>query len=452
MVENSIQIEQPLNTNNQTETPYYWHYEIEDGGDDTYIAKIRIGNDQHVRLTFSNTHQDKSEIRAHLLTEDVKYGKPTLIDQFNINLTSQKKDPLTKSLKAASLVFEQIDSSILNGLAAEITNSVVTRFKYGNPSVTLSSTDEIAVPEWLVKPLIWKDKINTFFGREGSLKGYLITLLATIMQTGWDDNPYGFKVSQQKVLIVDWEDDENEARTRLQEIARGMELNAEIEYLHCDRPLEAELQRILKAIRDKGITVVVIDSLSMGLPGDPNAGEVAKKGFAALRKLRCTVIVIAHTAKGSNGDEKTVLGSVLNMAFTRNAWYVEKDSDSNNDNVAIVTISHSKANRGGIRHPFRFKFTFNLHEMRPDGNEIWNLSVTPMDVENNKLQREKILNVLKQGPNTNKGIAQSLVGAGYQVSPETVKARLNEFKAENKVIQVGLEGRCTVWALNDKTK
>ncbi|MFA5399310.1 MAG: AAA family ATPase [Dehalococcoidia bacterium] len=436
----------PSENQSNTEKPYYWNYEIQDGGDDTYIAKIRVGDDHYVRFTFSNLHQDRADTRAHMLAENVKYEIPAIIAQSNINLTNQRKEPITNSLKNASFVFGQIEKSTLEGLAEEITSQVVNRFRYGDPSITLRSTDEIKVPEWLVKPLIWKNKINTFYGREASLKGYLVTLLALIIGTGWDDNPFGFKVSQQKVLYVDWEDDEVEASTRQQEIARGMGLQSEIEYLHCTRSLEVELPRILKTIREKGITVVVIDSLSMGNPGDPNGGEIAQRGFAALRKLGCTAIVIAHTSKTNNNEEKTVLGSVLNMAFTRNAWYVDKQQESNS-NTAEVTISHSKANRGGIRLPFRFKFAFTIQEIRADGNEIWNLNVTPMDVANSKLARDKILDTLKQCDDTNVGISQKLVGAGYQISPETVKARLHEMKLVGDVVPVGQSGKKTVWAL-----
>jgi len=90
----------------------------------------------------------------------------------------------------------------------------------------------------------------------------------------------------------------------------------------------------MEVIDKASADVLIIDSLGLACGGDINSAESALAFYAALRQLKMTSIILAHTAK--NSEKKTVFGSAFFENLARNIWEVTKVAEAEASNIKVM--------------------------------------------------------------------------------------------------------------------
>jgi len=216
------------------------------------------------------------------------------------------------------------------------------RMRRGEPVVVLQPGDEIKPPEYLLEPLILKNNPVIIFGDPGSAKSTMALILSQIMAHP-DDN-FGLDITPPshdvKCLYLDYETDEDTLKWLLTKLQRGMGLpRAALPYRRCAMPLAQDLDQIHRHIHDTGAEVIIIDSLGLACAGDLKDPQVALAFFSALRQIRITSLILAHTAKNPETKKKTIFGSVFFEAQARSIWEVWKRQDVGEDEMDIALFN-----------------------------------------------------------------------------------------------------------------
>lgn len=232
-------------------------------------------------------------------------------------------------------------------------------FREGEPIIEIRSVKHPIPPPFLVKPLLYENQPNVIFGDPGTGKGYLALLVACCAQIPWKDNPFGFEVKNepQKALVLDWETEEADHIYRLSLLTNGLGLEEQvILYRHCARSFMEEIEEIHQKIADAGITLLIVDSLGPACGDDLNPSAPPIAFFNALRRLRVTSFIIAHTSKGEGG-KKTIYGSTFFTALARSVWEIRTAQEPGSSEMQIA-LFHRKSNPGKIQKPLGFHFSF----------------------------------------------------------------------------------------------
>jgi len=240
----------------------------------------------------------------------------------------------------------------------------------GEPVEEVWSNAEWQPPEYLVEPILLKDDPNILFGEAESGKSTMALVFAICMLLPWTDNPLDLAVPTDvtKLLYLDYESSKSRLGYRLKGLEQGMNLaSVMVEYRHCDHPLSQEVEQLRKVIAEKHIGCVVVDSLAQAAGGDINRPEAALPFFEALRQLRVSSIILAHTAKDHDVKKRTIFGSVFFHNYARQVWFLDTKRDALNGDLD-VTMRQVKGNDTG-RHPdvgFRISFEHGITVTRTE--------------------------------------------------------------------------------------
>jgi len=274
----------------------------------------------------------------------------------------------------------------------------------GEPVVELfiDSEEEGKPPEFLIYPLIPRYKPTIFFGDGSSYKSSLSRLFAVMLTLPLTDNDLHLKVSptSERVLLLDWEADEDEAKSQLQSILKGLNLGIGlgVNYRNCHLPLAQDLESIAARIDEAKASVLVIDSLGPAAGGELNSSLSSVAFYNALRSLRdsqgkpLTSIIVAHNAKNPMEKRKTTYGSTFFTNLARYIWEVTKVQDTGSDD-ADICLYHRKTNISKLFKPLSFHIHHNGQSMsftRQDPSAIGEFA-QGLSMSN------RILGVLKQG-------------------------------------------------------
>jgi hypothetical protein len=93
-------------------------------------------------------------------------------------------------------------------------------------------------------------------------------------------------------------------------------------YARCERPLVYEVDRLRRIVRDNGIEFSVFDSVAFACDGPPEAAEVARRYFRAVRQIGGGSLHIAHVSKAEGADNKP-FGSTFWHNGARSTWFDE---------------------------------------------------------------------------------------------------------------------------------
>ena len=257
-------------------------------------------------------------------------------------------------------------------------------------------------------------------------------MLASGITTGWKDNPGRLDIANKKerCLWLDYETDQSVIAWQLASIKRGNNFEApnQIFYRRCSSPLADDLEQIKQAIDEYKATCLFIDSLGLACGGDLNSAEPALRFFAALRQLKITPVILAHTARNTDSNNKHIYGSMFFEAQSRNVWELVKSNDD--EDSIVIGLYHKKPPPFGKLHkPLGYKFTFDN-----DNNKTYFEYNDPKSVDE-LLERmgtnTKIIEALKYGPLTPK----ELESKGIK-NPRTALSRL---KRKGIIIPIGKE-------------
>ncbi len=160
---------------------------------------------------------------------------------------------------------------------------------------------QVLPPVYLLEGIIPEAKVVTFFAEGGSVKTWSALALAIAVATG---KPWlgQYAVKKGKVLFLDYEDGPYEVSRRVG-ILNGRQDVPDLGYLYGGPNIDqVDLWTSLaRKVIDEQITLVVVDSLGAGMPGDADENTTAfaqgMKIAGRFTETGCTVVFVHHANK-----------------------------------------------------------------------------------------------------------------------------------------------------------
>ena len=383
---------------------------------------------EQIKINVSRIRETRISTIAEILITCTSPGLVSPhIKQTSFSLTANDARP--KLAKELEKIYQTNWDVILEQLCIK----VLAEIRRGEPVVILGQDGmKVDPPEYLIDLYIIKNQPNVFFGEPGSAKTTWGLELASCVTTGWKDNPGKLVVANKKerCLWLDYETDQSVIAWQLASIKRGnnFEVPNQIFYRRCSSPLADDLEQIKQAIDEYKATCLFIDSLGLACGGDLNSAEPALRFFTALRQLKITSVILAHTARNTDSSNKHIYGSMFFEAQSRNVWELVKSNDD--EDSIVIGLYHKKPPPFGKLHkPMGYKFTFDN-----DDNTTYFEYNDPKNVDE-LLERmgtnTKIIEALKSGPLTPRELEEKGIK-----NPRTPLARL---KRKGIVTLIGKE-------------
>ena len=288
---------------------------------------------------------------------------------------------------------------------------VVKQFRAGIPAIQI--TEEVggidSKPIYIVDPLIQEGNVSMIYGEGSSGKSYLALWIAVLADAGISAG--GFKVEPSRVLYLDWETEQNEIGNRVRKVRKGLGLSGDsgIWYKRMSQNLASSIQSVQKIADEKGISLLIIDSVAPAAGGEPESAEVSNRFFEALRGMGITAFLIHHTNR-----ENKMFGSIYWYNRTRIMFEVKKDQQSDSNHI-VFGLFHRKANNNAIMSNMGFKLTFYEDMVTFDREDVRD---TPLAKHLSLPVRVQAL--LRSGPLTAQQIKEALF------DEDTMRPSLNQ--------------------------
>ena len=242
------------------------------------------------------------------------------------------------------------------------------RSRRGEPVRVLSTGGDVRPPEYILEPILLKNLPTIIFGDPSSAKSTVALILTQIMSCplAWvgcfsDIIPPRRPIT---CLYLDYETDEDTVRWMLTKLQRGMNLPPlKLNYRRCALPLSQDIDQIHRHISDTGAEVTIIDSLGLACGGDLKEPEPALSFFSALRRLKTTPLILAHTAKNPETKQKTVFGSVFFGAQGRSIWEIRKVQEIGDDEIDVGLFHRKAPPFQKLSQPLGLHITFTYDAM-----------------------------------------------------------------------------------------
>jgi len=184
---------------------------------------------------------------------------------------------------------------------------------------------------------------------------------------------------------------------------------------------------------EKGIELIVLDSLGSACMGEPESAEIVLRMFQSLRSLRCTSLCIDHTNK-----EGHLFGSIYKFNSGRQIFEVKK-AQAEGENSLEFALFHRKANNSKLIKPMGWQLQFTDDSV----------TFTRKDVKDTGLESElrivdRIQNLLQRGAMAPKDIAEEL-----QREPSHIRKELSDWTAKGKFVRLA-DGRYAIRARDEE--
>ena len=207
--------------------------------------------------------------------------------------------------------------------------------------------------EFLLKPYQLSDGGTLLFAPPGSGKSYIALLWAVSVDAGVSQF---FEVKQAPVLFLNLERSRSNIQRRLGCIntALGLDPSRALTTINArGKPLSQIRESIAESVRQRGVKLVVVDSISRTGQGDLVKNEVANSIIDQLNDLAPAWMALAHTPRA---DSSHIFGGVH---FDAGADVVVRLLSDRVDDRLAVGLSIVKANDIGIYPMSVFEFGFD---------------------------------------------------------------------------------------------
>lgn len=194
-------------------------------------------------------------------------------------------------------------------------------------------TGDVPEIKWLVQDIMPLNGITVVFGDEGAGKTFFYLDLISKVANG---NLFLdlFPTKKTRALVIDLESRQDVLQTNLARLGvKNLDL---MPYLVCNRNLtfsDYYTDKVIEICKEKGIGLVVIDSLSALISGDNTSSAIAAEVNKQLLKLKfadLSVLLLAHPPKKQHGVgplERTIQGHNLFSKQLDANWYLENHQD-----------------------------------------------------------------------------------------------------------------------------
>lgn len=356
-------------------------------------------------------------------TTAVNYHSHLHQAQFNFSSTQARTS-------LAKVMLSKYPDANWSNLLEQLCFYVLGWVRQGEPVQELCADDDFKPPEYLLYPIILKDEPTIIFGEGESAKSLIALLLGICVELPWTDNPFKLKplATTSRALYLDWETSRAEIGWRLKCFQNGLGLpSLFINYRRCALPLADDMEQIHEMIQQTHSNFLIVDSIAAASGGDINSAEVALRFFAALRQLKITSLLIAHTAKNLDGKHQTVYGSAFYHNSARSVWLVKRVSETDENEIS-VGLFHKKHNNSQGFKPIGFKMIFNEHQTMVELQDVKQVGEFLQETS----LPTRILELLKNGAAPTAEIAEAL-----EAGKESTRATLNRMKQRSQVVKVG---------------
>jgi hypothetical protein len=260
---------------------------------------------------------------------------------------------------------------------------------------------DVSAPRFRVDNFLPEGAVTTIFGMGDAGKGQLAIHLSLCVAAGRAF--MGRSSTPGRVMYCDWEDDEQEWANRLFRHSLGMRLevpDALSYYPGRGIPLQQQVTALQREINRRGVDVLIVDSAVPACGGDPNAPDVPGPFFNALRRLGCTVILIAHNNKSE--DDRYPIGSIMWHNLSRCTWYVSRSGSED----FTIGLYHKKRNRMRPQRDFGVRVVFDEDDAGPVTLYSQDISA---DIDQFKHMKpwDKVQTLLQDGPMPRRELAKA---------------------------------------------
>lgn len=314
-----------------------------------------------VRLRLSRWRDARQELSCELLVQAEAHGVDPHLHVARWNLLASRSRTML-----ANVLHERFADPDWVSILEDVAREALERRRHQTPVILLGHEDAIPTTRWLAEPLLLQGDLNMLFGAPGAGKGLLALALALSVQSGVNILGLPNLAGPQPVLYLDYEWSRAEASRRVRAIARGAGLPVTtLPYMECaGRLLADSSEEIAEEVADRGVQLVVVDSV--GLAGSVGTGEGDPAGpfiriGQALRSLRVTCLLIDHDAKGSQRGHETPYGTRYKQALCRNTWVARK-TQQKGTSVMDVGLWHNETSNIGYRAPLGWRIRFESEQ------------------------------------------------------------------------------------------
>lgn len=309
----------------------------------------------HMEVSHVYSHKDGRTQAEILVTHNNGTGSKYL-NRTQMNLLSS----ITRK-KFAKEMEERKEGIPWEEMIERMAFDVLALDRAGEPIIEISTSNEIEEPKHLIWPMVPERQPTIIYGPGSAGKSLFCLVLAMEALMPGSLPKLGLRGAKAApVLYLDWETDETEITYRTQCIQAGMNLPPEIyfQYRRCALPLADDLEQVQRVILDKGIGLVICDSLGPACGGDLNQAEPAIRFYGALRQLGVTSLITAHEAKDEISAGKGPYGNVYFLNLARSVWRIKKAQQPGKDNYQVV-LKHTKVNSGKLQMPLGYDIYFD---------------------------------------------------------------------------------------------
>jgi len=331
-------------------------------GASDFFAPVVEANETSVRVDWINLqvravvtglkeHKD-GDIDGFLKISTTIPGHPRDLHSARFNFVASRSQT-----EWANILSKRADITDWHEVMATLCRIVTDHVHRVVPLEVIGEADDVKPVEFALWPLIMYKGPTVLFGEPGTLKSYVATLCANLVATGQDLLDMRVERQLREPLYLDWEAERDRTDERVMMLRNGLGLpKSPFWYLHCDRTLADDVERIKDRIDEAGTEFVIIDSLALAAGGELTTAQPAIDFFRALRRLNCSSLIIAHTSKEQSA-QKTIYGSVYFNALARSVWEMRKYQEEGSNTVSVGFI-HKKGNYGQLEHSFGLGFIF----------------------------------------------------------------------------------------------
>lgn len=302
--------------------------------------------------------------------------------------------------------------------------------------------------DYLLKPLIEKNKYTVLCAPGGSAKSYIGTYVHVILEHNASGLGGRWTPSQRCTgLYLDWESDKETYNKRVRAVRKGLNIESDhkLHYRRCYAPIQQDIDYIRRYVFDNNIEFIVVDSQMAALGDNPNDAEPNDKFYNALRTLDCACLILDHVSKDEMsklGGHTTPYGSVVKWNRARSVFALKKHQIADEDYIQL-TLTQTKHNDGKLNRPIGIQVDFiNTPEAEPD--EVIFKYVDPAELEGelsaDALPADRIYRLLIDEPDHDsggeivRGWTLQEISKKLEINFNTVKQYITQRQSEKYMI------------------
>lgn len=306
----------------------------------------------------------------------------------------------------------------------------MTEENVGKKIIPLNELMEKNLPpiNWLIDGLIPEEAITIMPGASGSFKTWLAMSMALSVANGTDFLDI-FTTRQANVLIIDEESGERLYSERFKLLDAPDDSSIYIMSMSNFIAKEKTIKDVVKECKEKGVELVIIDSLVRINSGDENSSRDIAKLFALLRlftREAISVLILHHNRKpGQNGYDAS--SDMRGSSDIKAAVDVQ---------LAVKRIGKSpsiQVERAKCRYEMEgkpFKLDFVKDESTGALKFVYAGAIKPQATDEDREKEQEdlknaIINAVRKSPNVHKGMIVAAVTSKAKVGKTRVNTEIS---------------------------